>query len=55
MTPQEALEILTQTTAHVQANREVHGKVLEALRVLQGLVTKDTTASKPKLAEVVEA
>lgn len=49
MTPQEALELLTQITGHVQATREVHGKVMEAIRVLQGLVTLDIQSKQAKV------
>lgn len=35
MTEHEAFSLLVQATASIQANREVHGKIQEALKVLQ--------------------
>lgn len=44
MTPEQALAILTQATASVQANRDVHIQIMNAIEVIKELVS----AKKPK-------
>jgi hypothetical protein len=40
MSSKEALTILINVTAQVQANREVHAKIQEALKVIELAITK---------------
>lgn len=45
MTPDEALVLLNQATAHVNATREVHQKIHEAVKVLSDFIVKNTSSS----------
>jgi hypothetical protein len=40
MTPEQALDLLTQVTAAVQANRQTHAQIAEALKVLKEAIKK---------------
>lgn len=41
MTPEQAIQLLIQATAPVNANREVHMQILKAIEVLKQLVEKE--------------
>lgn len=47
MQPQEALDILNTATGQVNANREVHLRLIEAVQVLQ-LALDNTLKETPK-------
>jgi len=53
MTPELALQILSNATAQLQATRQVHEQIVEALRVVKELMVsasslvKDLPAGKP--------
>lgn len=46
MRPRDALKILTDTTAVVQANRQVHTQIQTALNVFEDLINKSEEPKK---------
>ena len=51
MTPQEAINILDQALAQVQANRKTHEVLIEALRTMQAAVAESQAPSNITRAE----
>lgn len=41
MTPEQAIQILDQVTASVALSRQQHQQVMEAIKVLQGLIPQE--------------
>lgn len=41
MTPEQAINIIDQAVAQIQANREVHVKLQEAIQILNNLIKKE--------------
>lgn len=46
MTPEQALELITQATAHLNLNRAQHEKIIEALQVLKKAIQKSNVSQE---------